>query len=805
MTRNKRILSARKTAFIRKNYQDSSDAKIAKAIDVDKKLVRRYLAENEFFKTPEQGRRIRESSNDPPEYRAELAIPSNRFLLSKKCILPALVVFFVAFIVYLITLAPTVCAEDGGELITAAYTLGIAHPPGYSLWCLLGKAFATLVPFGSVAYRVNLMSAFWGAAAAALLFLLAFKISGSIAASLGASLSFAFFADFWYQCVLAEVYTLNIFLITLVLLILVSYYHGRKLWHVWMLAFVSGLTLVHHNTATPIVFLSWMALPYISPKELVRPKPILVSALLVLVGLSIFLYLPIRSAANPPMDWGNPETFSAVMDHILRKQYAFSYMEKPREIGVLANQFGAFARLVSSQGTILFPLIAVAGGAIMWKRDRSIFMFLATVIAVCGPLLIFVINFELERESIETIRPFFLPVYLAMAALCAMSLEKVAGSFGRQKEKATVSVCVVLLALIPLTLNYSENDKSKYYYAYDYGMNLLKTVEQNGILFSSSDHSTFPAIYLQSVEGIRPDVVIADKYGYIEKSLYEDMPNELTSKFRKIPTAQERRMIEKWIVDNAERPIFFTKKRGMEDLPDFELVPWGLTYKLVKKTDPAKRPQPDLWSTYELRSLEGSDSHRDYSAHSIIGDYYFSRGREHIYHGEINEALRDLKLAARHAQGAKEVLNNLGSVFAENGLVGEAIRYYSQAVRIDPSYLLAHRNLSKLHEHLGDMEKSIHHQMKVCELQPKDHRTTLHLAGLFESAGDYDDAIKAYQKAIEMEPRDFRPFRSLGNLYLSLPDGRPHAIRMFAESLRRNPNQPDLEDILIKLRGNAPE
>ena len=65
-------------------------------------------------------------------------------------------------ILYLLTLCPTVYWDDAGELIAACYTLGIPHPPGHPLYAILGKLF-TLLPMGTIAWRVNLMSAFFGA------------------------------------------------------------------------------------------------------------------------------------------------------------------------------------------------------------------------------------------------------------------------------------------------------------------------------------------------------------------------------------------------------------------------------------------------------------------------------------------------------------------------------------------------------------------------------------------------------------------------------------------------------------------
>src|SRR3989339_281858 len=87
----------------------------------------------------------------------------------------ACVVFFISFAVYFITLCPTVYTGDSGGLITAAYTLGVPHSPGYPLYCLLGKLF-TFVPLGSIAFRVNLLSAFFAALACAVIYLLIFKI-----------------------------------------------------------------------------------------------------------------------------------------------------------------------------------------------------------------------------------------------------------------------------------------------------------------------------------------------------------------------------------------------------------------------------------------------------------------------------------------------------------------------------------------------------------------------------------------------------------------------------------------------------
>lgn len=110
--------------------------------------------------------------------------------------------------VYLATLSPTVNGGDSGELITVAYLGGVAHPPGYPLHALLGK-LTTLLPFGTVAWRVNLLSALCDAGAAALLCRAVVLLSGDLAAGLMAAGLFAFAPLVWPYAITAEVFALN--------------------------------------------------------------------------------------------------------------------------------------------------------------------------------------------------------------------------------------------------------------------------------------------------------------------------------------------------------------------------------------------------------------------------------------------------------------------------------------------------------------------------------------------------------------------------------------------------------------------
>ncbi|XP_075470877.1 protein O-mannosyl-transferase TMEM260 isoform X3 [Ascaphus truei] len=136
-------------------------------------------------------------------------------------------VFTCVSAVYVNTLHPSVPGGDSGELITAAYELGVAHPPGYPLFTVLAKMAMWFVPFGSVAYRVNLLSGLFGAAAASLLFYTTSRLSGSYAAGILASGLFSFSRLTWQWSIAAEVFSLNNLFVALLMALVVQYEEAK--------------------------------------------------------------------------------------------------------------------------------------------------------------------------------------------------------------------------------------------------------------------------------------------------------------------------------------------------------------------------------------------------------------------------------------------------------------------------------------------------------------------------------------------------------------------------------------------------
>ncbi|MGD8627092.1 MAG: DUF2723 domain-containing protein, partial [Anaerolineae bacterium] len=225
-----------------------------------------------------------------------------------------------ALIVYATTLAPTVLGGDGGEFQFVPYLLGVAHPTGYPLYCLLGWAWSHLLPLGDVAYRMNLFSALWAAAAAGLLYPTALHLLGRaipdvppalkrLAAAL-ASATLALTPTLWSQAVIAEVYGLHIFLVVLFFYFLLRWGEDRRPRSLLWAAATFGLGLAHHRTT---LLLAPAALAYVWLEDrrplddwrLVegqRIPPLAAGGLLLAacaLPLLLYLYIPLRAPHTP--------------------------------------------------------------------------------------------------------------------------------------------------------------------------------------------------------------------------------------------------------------------------------------------------------------------------------------------------------------------------------------------------------------------------------------------------------------------------------------------------------------------------
>jgi tetratricopeptide (TPR) repeat protein len=215
-------------------------------------------------------------------------------------LLISLAVFLIAAVVYFTTLTPTVPFWDSGEFIAVSYILGIPHPPGTPFYVLLGR-IATLVPWATVAQRVNGLSALASALAVWLTFLTALKLVRlaqgkerkpsdewiALAAAFCGTLLLAFSDSFWENSIEAEVYSLMSLAQILVLWLGLNWWEahekrptvGPLLVSVYVMWLCVGLHLGVGIMGVPLIMLVWLvdrkvallfAMPFLSVLAVVK-------------------------------------------------------------------------------------------------------------------------------------------------------------------------------------------------------------------------------------------------------------------------------------------------------------------------------------------------------------------------------------------------------------------------------------------------------------------------------------------------------------------------------------------------------
>lgn len=473
---------------------------------------------------------------------------------------------FLAFSLYCATLAPTITGEDAGELVTAAYTLGIPHPSGYPLWCLMAHMF-TWLPWGEVAWRVALLSAVFGAGTVYLTVLLLFRMTGKALAAFLAGLLLTASRQMWEQSTYAEVYTLNAFLLLLALYLLWRWQEERREKLLYFLALVCGLGLANHPTY--ILLLPLFALfVLINDAPIVRRVPqdrhavallrlarVYLSCTLIalLLAFAFYCYLPIRSSANPVMDWGNPETLQGWWRHFTRWQYAHMNEERPRSLALTAWQVSVFLRLWIYEFTPLAVPVSIAGFVIMLKRSLgwTVWLFFCGLLPCLGAC--YALNFSYTQESLWTVRVFSLPLYCITALLIGRAL---ANLLERWRMAASLALGAVLL-LASLYVHWEYNDKSSFRCVARHARAIMTTLPADAVLVAHADHLNFPMQYFQSVEGVRPDVIILRKYGYLDPEVLHALDASIWQDPRLIPRLGDEAAILDAVCRLAVRPVVF--------------------------------------------------------------------------------------------------------------------------------------------------------------------------------------------------------------------------------------------------------
>jgi hypothetical protein len=468
-------------------------------------------------------------------------------------------VFIILFSVYLYTIAPTVSLWDCGEFIGCSHILGVAHPPGTPFYVLIGRVFDILLPFREVAKRINFLSGFSGALAGGFLYLVILKVLsrfkenkldklylGNHLIAIFSSIGAGFCFSVWDSSVEAEVYAASLLILTMGIWLVL---HWGDNWDnvgnnnlLLLLVYILALSVGVHLLPLLLLPGALVFILLVDWKVFKNPKLITAGLILVIIGVSTYLYLMIRAHANPGINESNPTTWVKLWDVIRRKQYGemdlfprhTSWETGYGQIRAFIEQLKVFfkyfswqffpyprentntlLRYVSIFGTYIYVLIGFWGMFVHFRRDRKSFylIFIFYILVTLG--LVVYLNHEFspsdpnpahqpreprERDYFWSGGFFFFMFYVALALYWMYEQLK--------RNKIVSAYCVVgfsfIIGFIPLLSNIkSHANRRENWIAHNYAHNLLSCPEEHSVFFTNGDNDTFPLWFLQEVKGFR--------------------------------------------------------------------------------------------------------------------------------------------------------------------------------------------------------------------------------------------------------------------------------------------------------------
>ncbi|MBW2737200.1 MAG: DUF2723 domain-containing protein, partial [Deltaproteobacteria bacterium] len=412
---------------------------------------------------------------------------------------------------------------DSGEVVAVACNLGVAHPPGYPLYTLLGHAFCSL-PFSTPAGRVGLLSVVAGVVSILALLGLVRRLTGNLMAGFFAALTLATGPIFWRHSSLAEVYTLNAALVLLTLYLSLRAKQAQstaacKGWSA-LAGLFWGFSLSHHHSA--IFIAPVVAVAVLVPAGALwrRLSRMLCAFAAFLFGLLPYLYLVVASPQRTPR-WGHTETFDGFIQHVLRRDYGSLKISITGEASPFSTLGTFFKGLPEQLAWVFFPLLlwgvwqllVPRGAELKLRAGRPMCWALVLSFLLAGPFFLSLFNIEaisLGRQEVE--RFFVLPIALFCIAL-GVAFASFDGWIRRIAEGSRLALyrgaIGGVLGLAALS-SYAKADVRESFAVEDYAENVLRTVARDALILGTGDVRFFSLNYVQHVLGLRQDVQYVD-------------------------------------------------------------------------------------------------------------------------------------------------------------------------------------------------------------------------------------------------------------------------------------------------------
>lgn len=585
--------------------------------------------------------------------------------------------FFLALVMYAVTVHLGVPGGDSGELMSAACAGGLAHPPGYPLHGLTLRLAAWL-PLGDVFVRLNATSALFGAATVGLIIDTARRWTKSALVGALAGACFGATPHVWNAATTTEVFALHGALVALVVWSTTLAMESSSVRR-WLLVGVSGgLAMTHHPTALFVV------LPVLVLAGKTWWRPVLLG---VALGSTPLLLLPLFSAADTPFSWGDARSLEGFLTHVLRREYGtFRLASRDDGGGGALALGGAFLRFEVFEAAAVPVLAALVASRFVARR-----FLVVTGLALTGSLVLFgaLTNLPLDDALfLQVVQRFFLMPHLVLCLASAMALAKL---------PRPVSIALLVGFLSVGIARHPRHDANL---LVTYGRSVL-TLPDDALVLTQGDLVTGVSRAVQACGREHSSLRVIDQqlmtFSWYVSRVGRVMPDLHFPGARWHPRDEGAFTLQAFLDANAARPLFLCGGLKAGDPMPMRLVPYGVCERVVRPGEsfddeawwsaseplapsaPTTRSAEGTWEAVAERDLWNASARRGLTALELG----IARGDDRRWLDRAALVLRDAVAKDPHPEAA--TWKNLGITEGRLGNTNAMKAAFEQYVREAPA------------------------------------------------------------------------------------------------------------------------
>lgn len=648
------------------------------------------------------------------------------------------IIFFSFLFLYIHNLSRSVYGGDVGDFLAAISVTGVAHPPGYPLFTILGIVLIHLLPFMYPAFAIGLISAFSNAFSVLLFYLVTYKLTSNKVVSIFATCVLGFSYLFWFYGEIAEVFALNVFFALLLLYLGIEFYKTKKQIYFLLTGLVAGFALTNHHTIIT-VFPGIFVLLSIPLYKLARTswvlflKSVFMTLGLFVIGLLVYIYVPVAASHKPPINWDQVHDINSFLRLFFRRDYGtfnagvFAAPNLAQRIVILKLYLMALV----SQMTIPVTLLSLLGLLAMFKKEKVVLLALIAIFLISGPLFVSYAGFPIASSFYRGIYERFFVLSSVFAILpSGIGFLFVIKLLSKVFNKKFIPLFYGVFFIVPLLLfhfNFPKTNLSNVWIGDNLGYDYLNSLPKNAVIILTGDTSLFNTWYIHYGRHVRTDVQLLNQTSLNKDIYFLDRYNELKKHY---PKLTDNELSDKTISSIASSRPLFSLNKLQPAKRKITWVPMGLSFQYYATTSaiPEKeeylKKNQELWSTLHVPS-------RGNSSNIAFGNFTIS----------------DIPMIY-----AQALLNTGSFIQSQYHDSDTALQYFKRAIVVDPQFAKSYAliGVSYLNEK-NQCKAAIPYFMKSIELEPVEKISYFLLYAV------YKDCIKDTLKADKLK-KDYESY-----------------------------------------------